>query len=622
MSRSSVATWVGLVGFGLLAGSAPALAPGDPVQDVAGAGPTSVALLEPAPPAAPADTSLEAAIAAVQSVFDKQGADRLLKAIDPYYRVRGNQGYQRSLERCFLLLRDAGFADPSGADQPPDTVRYLDFGPVLPAWTPSAARLTVVEPDVGVLHSFDTEAGAERTFLCVNSFPTREGGIVAPLVAFDLNRPPETYAGTIVYGNLPAEALFERAVQQGGALGVISSYLPDYNDPERNSHAIHFGSIPYDAERQGFGLNVSPDKRDVLKRLLAGGMVYVRVEIRTQFSNERSRTLVGEIRGTDEQAGTIVLVAHLDEPGANDNASGVAAVVGMAIGYHRAIEEGRLPRPRRSVVFLIGTEFECSREWLRSTSRNVDLALVIDMVGEDPAVNGAVPLVERMPDPGAIWDRAPLDIHSEWGRGDVRESDLSGNFLNAYVMAAMHVRQAATGWPVRSNPYEGGSDHVSFLERGIPAALLWHFTDPYYHTSLDRLDKVSLVEMEHVAVTTLGLVHHFAEAGLERANEVLGLVMAAARERLQAEAATARERLGLQAVAEDETQRALVSDRERGILAAWSHWYREAVLSIEHFEPGYATHPERRLLEERIDEALAELRQLERDHLASVHGGG
>ena len=569
------------------------------------------------------DTSLAAALEEVHEVFDKEAAWKLLEAIDPFYRVRGNQGYLRSLERCFLVMREAGFADPSGLDGPPDTVRYADYGPVKPAWTPTSASLSVVSPDVGVLHEFENESGHERTFLCVNSFPTPPQGIVAPLVSFDHNRPPETYAGTIVFSeDLPASTLFERAVRQGGALGVISGYLPDYNDPDRNRDAIRYSSIPYDPERKGFGLNVSPAKRDVLERLLDGGLVYVKVNIRSRFNEARSRTLVGQIRGTDDKAGAIALVAHLDEPGANDNGSGVAATVGMATGYLRALQEGRLPRPRRSVVFLIGTEFECSREWLRAYTGEVDMALIIDMVGEAPDSNGATPLVERMPDPGAIWDRAPLDIHSEWGRSDVRESDLVGSYLNDYVLAAMKVRRDRVDWPVRSNPYEGGSDHESFLERGIPAVLLWHFTDPYYHTNLDRLDKVSLDEMENVAIATLGLVHHYAEAGMSRAEEVLEIVMKAARLRLETEAASARERLGLPAVKDDPVQLALVSDRERGILVAWSRWYREAVLSMEDFQPGYADPEAQRLLEEHIDRALADLRVIEREALASLKAVG
>ncbi len=554
----------------------------------------------------------------MEGVFHMEGAQRLLENLDPYYRVRGNQGYLRSLESAMTLMKEAGFMDPSSSESDGDTVRFRDFGPVRPAWTPFSGSLDVVSPDVGQLHSFETEAGLERTFVCVNSFPTKPQGVVAPLIRFDHARPAESYAGTIVYGTLPAKTLFEQAVVQGGALGVISSYLPAYNEPQNYPDAIHYSKVPYNPERQGFGLNISPAKKDILERLLGGGMVYVRVAIKTRFTEARSRTLVGQIRGTDEHAGTIALVSHLDEPGTNDNGSGVATTIGMATGYLTAIREGRLPRPRRSIVFLVGTEFECSREWLRANSNKVDLALVIDMVGEDPKENGALPLVERMPDPGAIWDRPPLDIHSEWGRGDVREGELVGNFLNDYVMAAMNERAKKTDWPVTSNPYEGGSDHESFLERGVPAVLLWHFTDPYYHTNLDRLDKVSLPEMENVAVGTLALVSHFASAGLPRAQEVLDIVMSAARIRLQTEAETAVTRLSVEVVRDDPVQRALVGDRERTILVAWSHWYREAVLSVEDFEPGIQSSDARRQLEEHIDTALTELRSLERNALSKL----
>jgi aminopeptidase YwaD len=566
----------------------------------------------------PVDTSLAASLAAVESVFDKDGAWKLLKAIDPFYRVRGNQGYLRSLERALLMMKDGGFSDPSAPGGNGDTARFRDFGPVMPAWTPFSGSLSVISPDVGQLHAFENEASLERTFVCANSFPTKPEGVVAPLVRFEHSKPPESYAGTIVYGTLSSESLFEQAVVQGGALGVISSFLPDYNDPSTNTDAIRFSKIPYDAQRKGFGLNVSPAKARVLERLLGGGMVYVRVAIRARFTEARSRTLVGRIRGSDPHAGTVALVAHLDEPGTNDNGSGVAATVGIATGYLQAIHDGRLPRPRRNIVFLIGTEFECSREWLRANSDKVDLAIVIDMVGEDPAENGAFPLVERMPDPGAIWDRAPLDIHSEWGRSDVRQGELVGNFLNDYVMAAMRERQKGIEWPVRTNPYEGGSDHESFLERGIPAVLLWHFTDPYYHTNLDRLDKVSLDEMENVAVATLALVNHYASAGQQRAQEVLDIVMDAARVRLKTESKTARTRLAVQAVREDPVQLALVTDRERTIIVAWSHWYREAVLSIEHFEPGIQSSAPRRTLEANIDKALTELRGLERQALSVI----
>ncbi len=568
-------------------------------------------------PAAAQDTSLRQALADVDGVFDVDEAMEIMRDIDPYFRDRGNDGYVRSIQRIFSELKDAGFSE--NADRGIDRLEQRDFGRSHQAWTPLRASLEVVEPDAGVLHAYDDESGLERTFVCVNSFPTKEGGVTLPLMRYDRSKPSDFYAGAVVLGTDPAEFLFERCVIAGGALGVISSYLGEYNRPDENRDAIRFARIPYNAERRGFALNVSPNKHDVLDRLLNSGAVWVKVNIDARFTEARSRTLIATIGGTDDMAGTVAVVGHIDEPGANDNGSGVATMTAMATGYLQAIREGKLPRPRRSVTFLWGTEFECSREWLRSRPGRVDLALVIDMVGQDLEKTGAIPLVERLPDPGAIWSRPPLDVHSEWGRGDVRESDLRGSYVNDYVMAAMNIRAEATNWPVRSNPFEGGSDHESFLERGIPSVLMWHFTDIYYHTNLDRLDKVDPASLESVGVTMLGLLHHFGSAGLQRADEVLDIVLAAARNRFAVEQENAMTFLGFDAVSEDPVQRDLVLRRERQIILAWSRWYREAMLSVVNYEPDPAS-PDRVALEERIDAALTELRGLQRDVLAAMSG--
>jgi hypothetical protein len=581
--------------------------------------PDAPVAVEPGPARSLADpTSLAASLALMEGVFDVDEAMKLLRAIDPYYRVRGNLGYQRSLERIMLILEDGGFADDSRADGGARDVAELhDFGPVEPAWTPISGSLELVSPDTRMLHSFEDESGIERTFVCVNSFPTPAHGIVAPLVRYDGSKPPEVFAGTVVFGRQPTGTLFARAVQQGGALGVISGFLPDYNEPETHRDAIRYSKVPYDAERRGFGLNVSPASAESLDRLLGNGLVYVKVTIAARFADARGRTVVATIEGTEPSAGSIAVVGHLDEPGANDNGSGVATMSAMAAGYLRAIHDGSVPRPRRSIHFIFGAEFECSGEWLKAQTKKVDMALVIDMVGQDQALTGSTALVERMPDPGAIWDRPPLDIHSEWGRTDsLRESDLTGSFLNDYTMAAMRIRAGNRGWNVRSNPFEGGSDHESFLDRGVPAVLLWHFTDKYYHTSLDRLDKVSGAEMTHVAVAALGLLNHFAQAGPERSMEALEIVMDAARRRLATEAANARTRLAIPAVSENPAQAGAVSQRERTIITAWARWYREALLSIEHFDPGVnADHGE---VITAIDEALGELREMERAILESI----
>jgi aminopeptidase YwaD len=70
---------------------------------------------------------------------------------------------------------------------------------------------------------------------------------------------------------------------------------------------------------------------------------------------------------------------------------------------------------------------------------------------------------------------------------------------------------------VRTNPYEGGSDHTVFTRAGVPALLNWHFTDRYYHTNLDTPDKTSAPTMGNVAtaVATTALFLASADASDE-----------------------------------------------------------------------------------------------------------
>ena len=67
-------------------------------------------------------------------------------------------------------------------------------------------------------------------------------------------------------------------------------------------------------------------------------------------------------------------------------------------------------------------------------------------------------------------------------------------------LAICRRRAQDTGWVLKMNPYEGGSDHTEFKNAGIPSLLNWHFyADRFYHTNLDRPeDTISAAEMVNV----------------------------------------------------------------------------------------------------------------------------
>jgi Zn-dependent M28 family amino/carboxypeptidase len=127
---------------------------------------------------------------------------------------------------------------------------------------------------------------------------------------------------------------------------------------------------------------------------------------------------------------------------------------------------------------------------------------------------------------------------------------------------------------VRTNPYEGGSDHTPFIEAGIPSLLNWHFTDRYYHTNLDRPDKTSPLTMINVGISVATSALFLASADERDAATVVDLLSASADARLALEQ---RQGAALVAAAAD---RAKAEETEQAVLSAWRKWYGEALESV------------------------------------------
>jgi Zn-dependent M28 family amino/carboxypeptidase len=121
-------------------------------------------------------------------------------------------------------------------------------------------------------------------------------------------------------------------------------------------------------------------------------------------------------------------------------------------------------------------------------------------------------------------------------------------------------RARDTGWVVRTNPYEGGSDHTVFTRAGVPALLNWHFTDRYYHTNLDTVDKMSATEMQHVAIAVGTTALFLASANGTDVEAMRRLITTARDARL----------------ATEQTHHATPE-----ILQAWRKWYDEALASVD-----------------------------------------
>ncbi len=518
--------------------------------------------------------------------FSGDSAFRTVAYLDQFVRWPGNRGFDASIAHIVERLVAAGYVEESRATPGDALVYRVERYPMAtPAWEPLDATLAL-DGDAAPVLRFATN----RNMLATNSFATAAGGVHAAIVDAGKGTPAELDAvdvkGKIVFAEVSVGRLFTEAVVRRGAAGVLGYALPAYLKPEKHQRSIQFGGIPRDTTARSWGIALSYAARERVKAALAaakasGRPLMARVQTDVRWTpNAVEQAVVAEVRGATHAAERFVFSAHVQEPGANDNASGVGAQVEMARVAAQLVREQRA-RPARTITFLWGLEIRSTDRYIKQDSvraRDIKWGLSLDMVGEDTRKTGGTFLIEKMPDPSAIWTRGD-EKHSEWGGSPIEKSALMPHYFNDVVLQRALEQAATNGWVVRTNPFEGGSDHTPFLSAKKPGLLLWHFTDEFYHTDGDRLEMVSADELRNVGITALVTALTLTSASGADTRALIAEVARAAVARLDVEA-----KLSQAAVAKGGAKAT-----ELDILETWSDYYVRSLAAFEDLEVGGTT---------------------------------
>ena len=536
---------------------------------------------------------------AVSGTVSGERAFRTVDYVQRYFRLPGNRGFDLAIDTVASLLRVAGYVEEAAAPPSARLVYRIESRPMRDmAWTPEGASITIVG-QAATLQSWP----ANLNMIAINSASTAPEGVTAAVVdvgaGADADFAVTDVKGKVVLAEGNARSIFLKAMQKGAAGVLVSQKLPEYNQQSRNVTSIQFTGIARDTLMPGWLLFVSRSSRDALKLALSRGPVSVHVTVRALFERRPERTLIAEIRGTTKPQERFMYSAHVQEPGANDNASGVGALAEMARVGALLLQRGTV-NPQRSVTFLWGDEIRSTDRFIKEDSvrrSGVKWGMSLDMVGENTAKTGGTFLIEKMPDPSAVWVRGE-DQHSEWGGRPLAEKDIRPHWFNDFVRQRCRDRATQTGWVVKANPFEGGSDHTPFLNAQIPAVLLWHFTDQHYHTDLDRIDMVSASSLGNVGVCAL-------TTGLLLADGSRPVVLAALEELTR----SAEKELATQkALGRDTLSRGGNAEAERHIIAVWRDFYLGAIDRIPDIAVG------------RVDLAVAMNAAKKRVRTAALYG--
>ncbi len=520
----------------------------------------------------PAQPIIDSHFELVRGEFSGENAYATTSYVEQYFRLPGNSGFDSSIYYVQNILGAAGFKPEAAEPESRMTYRIERIPMDFLAWEPLSATLHIVGNDQPLL-DFKTN----RNMICINSHATPREGIKTELVNIthidDLKN--KDVAGKIVMADGNVGQLFYQAVIQQKALGVLAYSIPSYNQPEKYKHSIPFRSIPQIKNNTGWAISLSYHAREQLLNALEQGRVELEVNIQTRIYASTELALIAEIKGSRAPKERFVFSAHVQEPGANDNASGVGCQAEMARVMAELVDSGKVD-PARTITFLWGDEIDMTRRYIqgdKERSQNIKWGISLDMVGEDTDKTGGVFLIEKMPDPSAIWTRGD-DQHTEWGSTHVSKDDLNPHYFNDLVQYICDRQGEHANWKVSNNPYEGGSDHQPFLDAGIPGLLLWHFTDVFYHTDADRIDKVSKNTLKNVGISATVAALTLCSDNILIPNQVIRITHDAAIKRLKTEF-----ELSYLAIRNDPDTSTSI-DKQLDIIRTWTSWYGQALSAI------------------------------------------
>jgi len=228
------------------------------------------------------------------------------------------------------------------------------------------------------------------------------------------------------------------------------------------------------------------------------------------------------IRGSDAGAGQdIVLTSHMQEGlhSVNDDASGCASMLELGRALVRLINEGRIPRPRRTIRFWWATEISSERQFFADNPeahRSMWVNINQDMVGADQSLDVMrVQNITRVP---------ATRFHF---LNDVMEAVID------YMVAAnnFELAQAQAGHALYPRPYFtlGGSmhrynakaiwfhentDHMTFNEApiGVPGISFTNMPDRFIHSNEDDLWNVDRTQLGRNAVSAALIALRMASA--------------------------------------------------------------------------------------------------------------
>lgn len=457
----------------------------------------------------------------INEVSGERAMHNLLELV-PYQRVRNPAEYNVHFQETDVMVRLAreyGF----------DNVSIESFA-AGQAWQPTQGELWITSPKSTKLYDIHDVA---LSLASLNS----NGDVSGELIDIGAGTAADIAAKGDLTGKFVLSAqsvsglgnIYTQVVAKG-AVGVVGlsqigiQRALDYPDQIVSTTA----NAPAGKEMTA-AWNVSPRTARELQGLLArGDKITLRSIVKSTQVPTRSEIVHAEILGDGSTTQEVATGGHLYEgvikQGANDDNSGCALTLEMGRAYIKLIKEGKLPRPKRTVNFQWLAEISGTNYWLGAhpdKAAKIIGDLNFDMEALRVGDSRSYWVLQRTPDsfPSYLNDIAQsmMEYIADISRERVRFR-ANGYLPSQPVESA---RGSKDAFYIKIDKHYGSSDHVSYMQKGIPAVMFITWPDMWYHSSEDTIDKQDTTQYKRAAAVGLGSLAALAGGTDELAARIL-----------------------------------------------------------------------------------------------------
>jgi len=466
-------------------------------------------------------------VSALAQELSGETAKRNLEGLARNHRQRGSRGFHAAAELVAEHARAYRLTGVEILQFPADGKIFYGTQRSRPSWDADFAELWEMRKD-GDNWMPSLRMASYEAMPITLAEDSESADLLADLIDVGSGAAESDYAGKEVRGKIvlvsaqPA-AVQTLAVEKFGAAGIISYAMNQrtawWGEDENMIRWGHLQSFP---KTKTFAFMVSlKTARSLRERLAHGEQIRLHAAVRAGQHPGNYEVVTATIPGADPKLKDqeIAFSCHLDHqrPGANDNASGCATILEVARTLQKLINEGRLPRPARTIRFIWPPEIEGTITLLNAKpdfAQRIKAVIHMDMVGGGPETKATFHITRGpLSLPSFIYDVA--EAFAEFANEETER------FANTGAADYPLISPEGGKEPLRAEfaPFSMGSDHDVYQDGSfrIPAIYFNDWPDRYIHTNLDSAANIDPTKLKRAAF--IGAASGYFLAGIRAGDE-------------------------------------------------------------------------------------------------------